>query len=277
MSTGSPPIDPPEGAYDPELPFLEALEREVRRNALRAARHHEARARHDAGMGMGSTGELAPPGTHSTGGSARGDARHGAPALRGFSRIARRSLTLVALLCLIGASAYGAREVFSSGTTSNLAVVHQGPSVLLATGHAGGDSWSLRSYSREGDLCRVLVVSDSSESSRCAPAPGPRSISPTSVVSPLRRYVFGVAGDDLARVSVRVGGSALTVPTHALETARAHAAGLPAGARWFLAILGRPAGNSNPPAFVRGLDAQGRVLGPARVSCVESSEPQQCP
>jgi hypothetical protein len=273
MSTGSPPIDPPEGAYDPELPFLEALEREVRRNALRAARRHEARARHGAGMGMGSTGELAPSSTVSR---TRDVPHDGGRPLRGASRIARRSLILVVLLCLIGASAYGAREVFSGGGP-NLTVARQGPSALLATGHSGADSWWLRSYKREGDLCRVLVVSGSSESSRCAPAPGPRSVSSTSMVSPSRRYVFGMAGGDVARVSVRVGGSTLVVPTHAPNSARARAAALGSGVRWFLAILDRPSGNSNPPALVRGLDARGHALGAASVSCVESAEPQQCP
>jgi hypothetical protein len=273
MSTGSPPIDPPEGTYDPELPFLEALEREVRRNALRAARRHEARARHSAGMSMGSNGELAPSSTITR----TRDVSHGSGRpLRDASRIARRSLTLVVLLCLIGASAYGAREVFSGGGP-NLTVVHQGPPTLLATGHTDGDSWSLRSYNREGDLCRVLVVSGSSESSRCAPAPHPQSVSSTSMVSPSRRYVFGVAGDDVAQVSVRVGRSILVVPIHAPNSTRARATGLGSGARWFLAILNRPTGNANPPALVRGLDARGRALGSASVSCVESSEPQQCP
>lgn len=273
MSTGSPPVDPPEGAYDSELPFMETLEREVRRNALRAARRHEARARHAAGMGMGSTGELV---TSSTIVSTGGAQRHDAPRLRGVSRIARRSLTLVALLCLIGASAYGAHKVFSNGAP-NLTVTHQGQSALLASGHTGADSWSLRFYRREGDLCRVFVVANSSESSRCAPAPGPQSVLPTSVVSPLRRYVFGLAGGDVTRVSVRVGGSTLVVPTYMPSFARAQAVDLGSGARWFLAILQRPAGNSDPPALVRGLDARGRALGPARVSCVESAEAQHCP
>lgn len=272
MSTGSPPLDPTDGAYDPELPFLEALEREVRRSALRAARHHEAHARHDAGMGMGSTGELAPSPTITR---ARGVSHGGRRPLRGASRIARRSLTLVVLLCLIGASAYGAREVFSGGGP-NLKVVHQGPSALLASGHTGGDSWSLRSYDREGNLCRVLVVSGSSESSRCAPVPRPQSVSSTSMASPSRRYVFGMTGSDVTQVSVRVGDSTLVVPTHAPNPARARAAGLSSSARWFLAILNRPTGNSDPPALVRGLDARGHVLGSASVSCVESTEPQQC-
>jgi hypothetical protein len=268
MSTGSHPVDPPESAYDPELPFLAALEREVRRNALRAARRHEARARRGTPAGLEPAAARA-----SSSHSAVARHLHNRP-LRGASRVARRSLTLVALLCLIGASAYGAHAVFSGGTP-NLAVIPQGPIALLAEGHAGSDSWSLRLYRREGKLCRVLTVAQS-ESSRCAPAPGAQSVASTSVVSPQRRYVFGVTGGDVAQVSVRTGGFAQVVPTHASDTAGVHAAGLPSGVRWFLVILSRPAGNSSPPAVVRGLDAKHHTLGSAGVSCVETAEQQQC-
>jgi hypothetical protein len=245
MTSGSSPIDPPEGTYDPELPFLAVLERDVRRSALRAARHHERCKRPHAG----------------------------APA-RGASRIARRSLTLVALLCLIGASAYGAREALSGGTP-NLAVTRQGPFVLLSSGHIGADHWSLRLYRREGELCRELVVSDN-ESSRCAAATGDQAVTATSVVSPLRRYVFGVAGSEVAQVSVHAGATVRVVSTHELDAAHARAAGLPVRVRWFLAILARPTDNSDPPALVQGLGNRGHALGPALLSCVETNEQQQC-
>jgi hypothetical protein len=245
MIADSSPIDPPEAAYDPELPFLAALEREVRRNALRAAHGHEGRIR------------LRSP-------------VHG----HGASRMVRRSLTLVALLCLIGASAYGAREALS-GSTPNLAVTHRGPFALLSSGHAGTDRWSLQLYHREGELCRELAVAGN-ESSRCAPAVGAQSVATTSVVSPLRRYVFGVAGSEVAQVSVHAGATVRVLPTHELAAAHARAAGLPVGVRWFLAILDRPTGNLNPPALIRALDAQGHTLGPAHLSCVETNEQQQC-
>jgi hypothetical protein len=248
MSTSlHPDSEPP---YDSELPFLEVLEREVRRNALRAAR---PRARSRAGRVERSMERSGPS---------------------RVSRITRRSLTLVALICLIGASAFGADRIFSGGAP-NPNVVHQGPLVAVASGHAGPDAWSLRLYRREADVCRVLVVAET-ESSRCAPAPGARSLAATSVVSPLRRYVFGLSGDGVARVSVRVGSSTQTVATHALDTARVGAAGLPDGVRWFVAVLERPAGATNPPALVRGIDAEHRTLGPARVSCVETSEAESC-
>ena len=199
--------------------------------------------------------------------------RDGGP-VPGLSRIARRSLTLVALLCLVGASAFGAREALSGGK-SNLTVVRQGPFVLAAAARSGPDSWSLRLYRREAELCRVLVVADT-ESSRCSPVPGMRSLELASVVSPLRRYVFGVTGENVARVSVSVGGSVQTVPTHVLDAARSRAGGLPPRVRWFLAVLDRPASSSNPPALVHALDAEGHVLGPTHASCVETSEREQC-
>ena len=247
MSTSLyPDAEPP---YDPELPFLETLEREVHRNALRAARPPISR------RGRTHARQVERPGS-------------------GISRIARRSLTLVALICLIGASAFGAEEIFS-GSAPDPNVVHQGPLVTVASGHAGADVWSLRLYRREADLCRVLLVAET-ESSRCAPAPAVRSLALTSVVSPQRRYVFGVSGDDVAQVSVRVGSSTQTVATHELDAARAGAAGLSGGMRWFVAVLNRPAGASNPPAVVRGVDAEHRALGPARMSCVETGEAESC-
>jgi hypothetical protein len=241
MSTNLyPDAEPP---YDPELPFLEALEREVHRSALRAAHlHTRTHARRV---------ERSEPG--------------------GISRIARRSLTLVALICLIGASAFGAGEILS-GSAPNPNVVRQGPLVTVASGHAGADAWSLRLYRRDADLCRVLVVAEN-ESSHCAPAPRAQSLAATSVVSPLRRYVFGVSGNDVAQVSVSVGSSTQTVATHALHVG---AAGLSRGVRWFMAVLDRPAGASNPPAVVRGIDTEHRALGPARVSCVETGEAESC-
>jgi hypothetical protein len=291
MSTGFPPTDPLENVYDPELPFLEALEREVRRNALRAARRHEVHAQLGTTRREADQHRATQHGVRRHGVDTRADATtssswqlasrparrsrgHDDAAFRGVSRIARRSLILVGLLFLIGASAYGAREIFSGGA-SNLAVIRQGPLAVLGSGHAGDDRWSLSLYRREGELCRVLVVSEN-ESSRCSPAPGRATVALTSVVSPLRRYVFGVTGGDVAQVSLRVGGNTQVVPTRVPDSASARAAGLSPGTHWFIAILDRPTGNSNPPAIVRGLDAESRPLGPAHVSCIETAEPQQC-
>jgi hypothetical protein len=242
--------------YDPELPFLYELEREVRRRAERAA--------YATGHALGAPAPVHAQQTRRT--------------LRPRPipmRVARRSLTLVALLCLVGASAYGANQVFSGGT-SNPTVVHQSAFVLVAAGHAGSEAWSLRLYTRGGDLCRVLVA-DENESSRCAPAPGTRALSVTSLVSPLRQYVYGVTGGKTARVIVRAGGATATVATHAPSSVQAHAAGLPGATRWFIAVLSRPTGDANPPALVQGLDTAGHLTGPVRVACAQTAQPQVCP
>jgi hypothetical protein len=260
MSTGFHPDA--ESPYDPELPFLEALEHEVHRHALRAGGRREESAPQRS----------SPAASRSQ--RPTGDRRREHSPLRGTSRIARRSFTLVALICLIGASAFGAGRIFSSGAP-NPNVVRQGPLVTVAGGHAGADTWSLRLYRRETDLCRVLLVAET-ESSRCAPAPGTRSLAVTSVVSPLRRYVFGVSGGDVAQVSVRVGSSTQTVATHALDTTSVGAADPPGGMRWFVAVLDRPPGVPTPPAVVRAIDVEHRTLGSGRVSCVETGEAESC-
>ena len=235
--------------YDQGLGFLATLEREVGRQARDAARDHARLSR-----------------------TWRGPGRRSAP-----MRVARRSLTLVALLCLIGATAYGAHRVFSSGSggSSSPELNGHGAFVLAAQGDSG-ERWMLRLYRRGPDLCRVLVVTES-ESSRCAPAPAPRTLGVTDAVGPLRRYVFGVTGSAVAKVAVHAEGETQTVATRAPDPLSARAAGLPPGARWFVAILTRPIGRPDPPTFVHGLDAAGHPVGPVRVDCVQTPDPVPCP
>jgi hypothetical protein len=256
--------EPTESAYDPELPFLVALEREIHRAALRTARQGRA-----PGRARTATAPLTGEGVWQ-----RQRERRGAHLrLAGVSRISRRSLTLVALLCLVGASAFGAREIFSGGNR-NPAVVRQGPPVLAATGRVGSDRWSLRMYRRDAEMCSELAVAET-EASRCAPTPRPEALTVTSTVSPLRRYVFGVAGAMVAQVSIRVGKSRRLVATRAMTAEQIHV-GLPADTRWFLVNLARPAGASDPPAFTRGLDSKGHVLDGVQTSCVETGASLSC-
>jgi hypothetical protein len=259
----------PHHPYDPELPFLGSLEREIRHKATRAAR--SADTPRGRSRGPASAHTTAPYGR-----SAQRPARERGDraSLPGASRIARRSLTLVALLCLIGASAFGASQILS-GRSNDPAVVRQGPLALVASGHAGPDSWTLRLYRRGGDLCRVLVVAEA-EASRCATAPAAGAVAVTSMVSPLRRYVFGVTGREVPQVSVRVAKLTRTVPTRAAADPSARAAGLPSGVRWFLVALPRPTHGSDPAALVRAVDTQRRPHGPTHVSCVETAEPRSC-
>jgi hypothetical protein len=228
--------------YDPELPFLADLEEQVRAHAERAIR---------------------PP---------RRSRRPHPVALR----MTRRTAVLVGLLCLLAATAFGARAVFSGGSPSP-AAVHQGAFVLVEDGQTGEDRWTLRLYTRGGELCRALVVLDQTASSRCAPAPAPETVGVMSAASARRRYVFGVAGARVDAIRVRAGASQLTVATHALSERQARAAGASSATRYFLAILTRPLGRPDPPAIVTGLDAAHRRLGGAHVDCLEDSSPPSPP
>jgi hypothetical protein len=237
--------------YDPELPFLEALEREVRREAERVSRgaHHHRPApasavhRHPA---VGAVTERVER------------RRSGLPS--SSLRIARRSLVLVGLLCLVGATAYGASRVFSSDTSNPLSP-RLGKLLTVADGNAG-ERWSLRLYVRGGELCRALLASETL-SSRCEPSPTARAIQFTSAVSPTHRYVFGVTGAAIAKVSLRIAGVEQTLQTHTLDYTSAHAAGLPSDVRFFLAVLQRPPGNAEPPASVSAVGLPHRRRGVA--------------
>jgi hypothetical protein len=263
-----------EGCYDAELPFLHALEREVRRHARHVAatrrRAHSAIAREEASR-------------HGVSDS-RHEGRSHARAPRawlGGGRVARRSLALLALLSLIGASAFGAGRIFSGGAP-NPAKVHQSAFLAVAGGTLGGERWALRVYTRGEELCRVLVVGQN-ESSRCSAAPGSRSLTSTSALSPTRRYLFGVTGSRVTTVNVRAvradGGANVRVPARVLPPLQpVDPAGerTPRGERWYVAVLARPVGEPDPPLRVRGLDRAGHQVGVALVDCPEASESSHC-
>ncbi|HVR04707.1 MAG TPA: hypothetical protein VMS02_01610 [Solirubrobacteraceae bacterium] len=265
--------------YDPELPFLEELEHEIHRRALRAARAHialgasapglPARAAEQAGGG-----HQADHGRRERSSSRWSRERRRRPGSAAV-RMARRSLTLVALLCLIGATAYAARTVLSGGGAQNPSAVQQGPFVPVAAGGGGDERWALRLYRRGGELCRALAVAEA-EASRCSAAPAPDALGVTSVVSPRRRYLFGVTGGAVARVAVHAGGVTTTVATRGLAAAQADAGGLPRGARYFVGFVARPRVGVDPAALVAPLDAAGRSLGPAQLDCVETAQSEPC-
>jgi hypothetical protein len=284
--------------YDPELGFLFILEREVTRKAIaaREARAHGAGpaalpasaagegserlrrsapapstrlARQTNELGRRAGAAIRPPTRRSRpNGSRRGSLR---PLGR---RVARRSLTLVALLCLIGASAFGAGRLLTADGP-NPADPRQSAFVQVAEGRSGPDSFSLRLYLRGGELCRALLVADT-ESSRCSPRPASDRLGVTSVVSPTRRYVYGVTGARIARVEVRAGEQTSTVYTRPTAAAGETARVLPPGSRWFLAVLRRPTGEPDPRALVQGLGTDGRALTPAVSDCAEAPESLGC-
>ena len=278
MSRTPPDDGPSTYRYDPELPFLYELEREVRRMAWQAARNGRSCVRGGAPgkplqADRGLVGAATGPDSSEHGGQTR-KRRGGLP--RTGSRVARRAFVLVALLCLIGASAYGAGHIFA--TAPNPTIVRRSAFVPVAGGRerTNSDDWSLRLYMRGGELCRVLVVGEN-ESSRCSMPFGADTFGVTSMVSPTRRYFYGIAGPAVERVEIHAGGLAANVSTQPAPTALARAAGLPRGARWFVAILGRPVGEPDPPAHVLGIGARGRAATHTLIDCAETTEPQPCP
>lgn len=270
----------PEPWHDPELPFLEVLEQEVRRRAERATVHHQQRQRlsfvavdpprasipQPCATGMRERTNAPAPSRHRRVAVRRG-------ALHGPARMARRSLTLMALLCLVGATAYGAREVFSGAP--NPLDTRTGALTVVAAGTSDSDEWRLRLYMRGDELCRVLSVAET-QASDCAPAPAAKSIQATTTQSPFHRYVFGVTGPAIKRVRVRIAASTWTVPTQAPSRQAQRTAGLPPQMRFYVETAARPGTGANPIATVEALSVAGTPLSKPVPSCLETGEPGHC-
>ncbi len=279
-------VSDPDWWHDPELPFLETLEEEVRRRAQRAHMSHERRQRLNFAGTQVRSGSIARPhatlsGRESLPHLARAAVDSADPSstrqrgsLRMPMRMVRRSLTLMALMCLIGASAYGASMVFSSRAPNPLAA-GRGAFALVASGGSGAGTWRLRLYMRGDELCRVLTVAET-ETSDCAAMPSAREIAVTSAQSPSSRYVFGVAGSKVMRVRVRLGHTAQTLTTRTPASGSSRLAGLPLGLRFYLGSFARSSRESGQVARVVGLSASGHPLGQPTPSCLETGEPGQC-
>lgn len=270
--------------HDPELRFLDALEQEVKRRAERAAIRHEQRERLSfsglpAASSRGSDGGRSAP--TSAPFAAKGRPSRAVPqvmrhhkSLHGPIRVARRSLTLMALLCLIGASAYGASEVFSQSAPSPLGA-KRGAFAPVAQGTAGSEAWKLQLYMRGAELCRVLSVAEA-ETSDCAPPPFQRQVQATSAQSPSRSYVFGITGASVMSVSVRIGDAQRVLRTEAPDRRMRRLAGLPPHIRFYLATTPRPRRGEGLHAIVQGVGAAGAHLGKPIASCLETGEPGRC-
>jgi hypothetical protein len=251
-------VSEPSGAvhshyYDPELPFLEDLERHIRARAERSERARSARESAHTRAPAGRLRRLSPL----------------------AARMTRRTAILVVLLCLLGTTALGARTLLFSTAQSPVAN-HQGAFVPVANGVVGSDDWTLNLYTRDGQLCRALVLSGQAESSRCGPSPGARRIGVSTLQSAQHGYVFGVTGDGVRAVRVHEGATALMVATHTLSGEHARVAGLPGSARYFLAVLTRPLGGYEPPATVTGLGPANRLTGGTQIACLQEAGPPPC-
>lgn len=267
--------------HDPELPFLDVLGQEVRRRAERAALVHQQRqhrsfsgtSRSDASITARRAGALDGPASATIAATPSRSTRR-RDAVRGSLRIARRSVTLMMLLCLIGASAYGASEVFSKAPASPLGG-RPSAFAVVAAGGSGSETWQLRLYARSGELCRTLEVSET-EASDCADAPSPTAVEATSAESPSRRYLFGIAGAKVMGVRVRVAGASVAAATHAPAPSLLRTDGLPSHVRYYVVAFARPDGGTDPRAEVEGLSATGRLLGAPVPSCLETGESGRC-
>jgi hypothetical protein len=234
-----------DGLYDPELPFLAELESRVTARAQRAEAERSRAAIHRAGP--------ARP-------------RPVAPLL---ARMTRRTAILAVLLCVAGATAFGAGSgLFSSAPRQ---AQPRSTPVLNAHGAQDGEAWTLSLYAREGRLCRALVVLAQEAASRCEPAPKSAGLDATSLASARRRYVFGVTGTQVRAVDVRLGAERRIVPTLGV---RSH--GHSAATRYFIVIFGRPLGRPDPPALVTAVDAARDPVGSTRAICAGDSGSPPC-
>jgi hypothetical protein len=238
--------------YDPELPFLTELENQVRGRAEGSVQS-ERDGRSRAARPRQTRGSVGP--------SAR--------------RMLRRTAILVGLLCLIAASAFGARAVFFHGDESPGAI-HQSALVSVAEGRDGPEQWRLSVYTRGSELCSALIVLGQQASSRCALSPAPDAIDVASLAGVSRRYVYGVGGSRVQAVRLLAGHTTLTVQTHPLDGERARAAGVTNMAHYFLAVLPRPSRAGLSAVSVTGLDAARRRLGQPQVTCVEEAAGGSC-
>ncbi len=183
-------------------------------------------------------------------------------------RVGRRAAILLVLVCLVGGAAFAAlRGGDSDG---------QGHTAPTQLGRPGDGAWTFSAYRDEGKLCTVFVPRGGELSGSCGDAPAAGHVRADSAVAGGRRYVFGVAGPDVARVSTALDASSesraawatAVGDVHApLDRAAASEAGFPAGAGWFVLDLGPVRGSGHAPAVVTPLTRRGHRAGPAYVDC----------
>src|SRR6201999_2738098 len=117
-------------------------------------------------------------------------------------RVGRRAAIVLVLVCLVGGVAFAA---LNSGGSSDHA--HTSPTLLR---RAGDRAWSFSAYRDEGRLCTVFVPRGGELSGNCGAAPSGGQVRAGSAIAGGRRYVFGVAGPGVERVSASLGEEHLT-------------------------------------------------------------------
>lgn len=186
-------------------------------------------------------------------------------------RVGRRAAIVLVLVCLVGGVAFAALNGSGSGDHS-----HTAPTAL---GRAGDGAWSFSAYRDEGRLCTVFVPRGGELSGNCGAAPAHGQVRAESAIAGGRRYVFGVAGPGVDRVSASLGEGHPTsadrrtgaAPVHPpVDRTAASDSGFPAADGWFVLDLGPvhgATGRPGAPAVVLPLDGEGRRAGPPYVDC----------
>jgi hypothetical protein len=186
-------------------------------------------------------------------------------------RVGRRAAIVLLLVCLIGGVAFAALNGGGSGAHS-----HTAPTPL---GRAADGAWSFSAYRDEGRLCTVFVPRGGELSGSCGVAPAHGQVRAGSAIAGGRRYVFGVTGPGVARVSTKLAGKlppafhsshGLSFVHTPVDRDAASGAGFPAGDGWFVVGLGPvpgAAGHPDAPAIVVPLDRHGDHAGRAYVDC----------
>jgi hypothetical protein len=213
--------------YDPRLPILAELERDVTRAA-------------ESALGV-PRAETPPRGERMHGGRRRLAGRQG-------GRVVRRALLLVALVLLVGATALAATGAFDGGGSDS--AVH-GPAFDAARGSADG-GYRIVLHEHGQTLCRV-VVTGANVASKCQRPPRRDQVQPLSALGTHGRFVFGIAGPGAHSIVIKVGGRRRRVPTHPVDAAAARAVGVDPRVRVFVADFAARSGSaSQPPAIVAG-------------------------
>jgi hypothetical protein len=195
-------------------------------------------------------------------------------------RIGRRAAIMLVLICLVGGVAFAA---FRGGDRSG-GHAHTAPALL---GRDPGGAWSFSVYRDEGRLCTVFGPRGGELSGNCGAAPRRGRLRAESAIAGGYRYVFGVSGAGVERVSATLGvmphpraprdlGAGPDRPQSAREKVRAPVdpdaardAGFPARNGWFVLDLGpvHGAGQSASPAVLTPLTRRGHRAGPSYVDC----------
>jgi hypothetical protein len=185
-------------------------------------------------------------------------------------RVGRRSAILLVLVCLVGGAAFAALR---GGDSTDHG--HTAPTQL---GHADDGAWTFSAYRDEGKLCTVFVPRGGELSGSCGDAPASGEVRAGSAVAGGHRYIFGVTGPGVAKVTTALeesgedrsswttGGGEVRPP---LDPAAASDAGFPTGDGWFVVDLGPvgASGQAAAPAIVTPFTRHGHRAGPAYVDC----------